>query len=143
MCSCIIREAGMADATSIASLVTQLGYPSEPAEMAGRLKVLFSLPEYIIFVAEADGDIVGMVGAYMAYSLEFSGMYGRLTTLIVEESRRGEGIGKQLVEGIESWLKRQGAILCVVTSSSRRSDSHRFYENNGYLNTGIRFTKRL
>jgi len=133
----------MADATSIASLVTQLGYPSEPAEMAGRLKVLFSLPEYIIFVAEADGDIVGMVGAYMAYSLEFSGMYGRLTTLIVEESRRGAGIGKQLVEGIESWLKRQGAILCVVTSSSRRSDSHRFYENNGYLNTGIRFTKRL
>lgn len=143
MCSCIIREAGTADAASIASLVTQLGYPSTPAEMTGRLKVLLSLPEYIIFVAEADGDIVGLVGAYMAYSLEFSGMYGRLITLIVDERHRGTGIGKQLIAEIENRLKREGALLAVVTSSSHREESHRFYEDNGYLNTGIRFTKKL
>jgi GNAT superfamily N-acetyltransferase len=111
--------------------------------MTGRLKVLLSLPEYIIFVAEADGDIVGLVGAYMAYSLEFSGMYGRLITLIVDERHRGAGIGKQLIAEIESRLKREGALLAVVTSSSHREESHRFYEDNGYLNTGIRFTKKL
>jgi len=143
MCRLLIREAGMADADSIASLITQLGYPSSAMEIGGRLKILFSLPEYIIFVAESDGDVVGLVGAYMAYSLEFSGMYGRVTVLIVDEKRRGGGIGRQLIAKTEDWLKDQGALMTVVTSSSRREESHRFYEKNGYLNTGVRFTKKL
>lgn len=143
MCRCSVREAWLDDAASIASLVTQLGYPSTPKEMAGRLKILLSLPEYGIFVAEADGEIVGLVGAYMGYSLEFSGTYGRLTSLIVDEKHRGAGIGRQLIAKIEDWIRDQGALLTVVTSSNHRADSHRFYENNGYLNTGIRFTKKL
>lgn len=143
MCRCSVREAWLDDAASIASLVTQLGYPSTPKEMAGRLKILLLLPEYGIFVAEADGEIVGLVGAYMGYSLEFSGTYGRLTSLIVDEKHRGAGIGRQLIAKIEDWIRDQGALLTVVTSSNHRADSHRFYENNGYLNTGIRFTKKL
>ncbi len=143
MCRCSIREAETTDAASIASLVTQLGYPSTPRDMAGRLRILLSLPEYRIFVAEAGGEIVGLVGAYMGYSLEFSGMYGRLITLIVNENHRGAGIGRRLIARIEDWIKDQGGLLAVVTSSNHRADSHRFYENKGYLNTGVRFTKKL
>lgn len=143
MSSCFIREARMADAAAITSLVAQLGYPSSSTEMSGRLRTLFSLPEYMIFVAEADGAVVGLVGAYMGYSLEFSGTYGRLIALIVDEQRRGSGIGHKLIAKIEGWLKDQGALLAVVTSSNHRTNSHRFYLNNGYLDTGVRFTKKL
>lgn len=140
---CFIREAGLEDAAAIAALVSQLGYPSSSAEMTGRLKILFSLPEYVILVAEAHDAVVGLVGAYMGYSLEFSGMYGRLIALIVDEKWRGYGVGHKLIARIESWLKEQGALLAVVTSSRHRTESHRFYLNNGYLDTGVRFTKKL
>ena len=139
----IIREAETHDASAIASLITQLGYPVSTEEMAGRVKILFSMPQYMTFVAEAGGDVVGLVGAYMGYSLEFSGMYGRLTALVVDEKCRGQRIGKLLIDKIETWLAEQGALLVVLTSSSHRKGSHEFYRHNGYKDTGISFTKRL
>jgi len=90
----IIREARTGDALALASLFSQLGFPASPEEMAGRIKTLASMPEYVTFVAETGGDVVGLVGAYMGYSLEFSGMYGRLTALVVDEAWRGRGSGR-------------------------------------------------
>lgn len=143
MNECTIRQAELADAPAIASLVTQMGYPASTREMTGRLKMLLSLPEYLTLVAEDKGIVVGLVGAYMGYSFEMSGMYGRLTTLVVDERYRGYGIGKHLIKKIESSLKDQGAVLLVVTSSSHRRKTHHFYRYVGYEETGLRFTKRL
>lgn len=139
----IIREAEAGDAPAISSLYSQLGYPASAEEMAERIETLSSMQEYITFVAEVRGDVVGLVGAYTGYSLEFNGMYGRLTALVVDEKWRGRGIGKQLVDKIETSLAGQGIHLVVLTSSSHRKDSHEFYRHIGYLDTGIRFTKKL
>ncbi|MDD1762510.1 MAG: GNAT family N-acetyltransferase [Methanothrix sp.] len=139
----LIREAEAVDAPAVASLISQLGYPVSPEEMTGRLKILCSLPEYVTFVAEAHGEVIGIVGAYRSYSLEFSGLYGRLTALVVDEGWRGRGVGKMLLDAIETWLVGQGAVLLVLTSSNHRQGTHEFYKHNGYLDTGVRFTKRL
>lgn len=69
----IIREAETHDASAIASLITQPGYPVSTEEMAGRVKILFSMPQYMTFVAEAGGDVVGLVGAYMGHSWSSQG----------------------------------------------------------------------
>ncbi len=139
----IIREAGAGDAQAVASLFSQLGYPASAEEMTGRIETLSSLQEYKTFVAEAQGEVIGLVGVYLGRSLEFTGMYGRLTALVVDEKWRGRGIGKMLIDRVESWLAGQGALLVVLTSSSRRKDSHGFYRHIGYMDTGLRFTKRL
>jgi len=70
-------------------------------------------------------------------------MYGRLTALVVDEKWRGRGIGKLLIDRVEASLAGQGINLVVLTSSIFRKDSHEFYRHIGYLDTGIRFTKRL
>ncbi len=139
----IIREAGDHDASALASLISQMGYPASPEEMSGRVRTLSSLPQYRTFVAEIDGDVVGLVGAYMGYSLETSGIYGRVTALVVDEKWRGQRIGKLLIDKMETWLAQQGALMIVLTSSSHRKGSHEFYRRNGYRDTGIRFTKSL
>jgi GNAT superfamily N-acetyltransferase len=138
-----IREARPADSPDIARLITQLGYPSTEEDIAQRLAVLTRLPEHVTFVAELDGQIVGLTGVYLDYALEISGSYGRLMGLVVEEHFRGRGIGRRLLERIEGWLRVRGASRITLSSGKQRVDAHRFYRNLGYEETGLRFAKKL
>src|SRR5262245_7861960 len=47
-----LRQASITDSSRIAGLLTQLGYPTTPAEMEDRLAVLLSHSDYATFVAE-------------------------------------------------------------------------------------------
>jgi GNAT superfamily N-acetyltransferase len=138
-----IREARPSDSPDLARLVTQLGYPTDAGEMAERMEALASRPEYALFVAEASGRAIGLVGAFLGYALEFSGSWGRLMGLVVDEPFRGRGIGARLMERMEGWLREHGASRLTLTSGSQRADAHRFYRRLGYEQTGFRFTKRL
>jgi GNAT superfamily N-acetyltransferase len=138
-----IREARPSDSPDIARLITQLGYPSTEKEIAQRISVISRLPEHITFVAEQDGGVVGLVGVYMDYALEINGAYGRLMGLVVDESFRGRGIGKRLMEWIEGWLRDRGATRLTLTSGKQRIEAHGFYRTIGYEETGLRFAKKL
>lgn len=134
---------GLADAPGIARLVTQLGYPASPQEMEARLKTLLSRRDYRLFVAETQECLVGMIGAYVACALEFTPPYGRLIGLAVEEGYRRSGIGRLLMDQIEGWLREQGAVLLLITSGKQRTQAHAFYRRLGYVETGLRFAKKL
>jgi GNAT superfamily N-acetyltransferase len=138
-----IREARPSDSADVARLITQLGYPSSENEIAQRLTALSRLPEHATFVAELDGRVVGLVGAYMDYALEINGSYGRLMGLVVDESFRGRGVGKRLLEWIEGWLRDRGATRLTLTSGKQRTEAHKFYRRLGYDETGLRFAKHL
>jgi GNAT superfamily N-acetyltransferase len=138
-----IREAKTTDAADLARLVSQLGYPSTEQDMAERLEALAGKPEYVLFVAESSGRVVGLVGAFLGYALEFSGPWGRLMGLVVDEPFRGQGIGRRLMERIEAWLRDHGATRLTLTSGKQRTEAHRFYRRLGYEETGLRFVKRL
>jgi len=138
-----ILEAKTTDAADLARLVSQLGYPSTEQDMAERLEALAGQPEYVLFVAEESGRIVGLVGAFLGYALEFSGPWGRLMGLVVDEPYRGRGIGRRLMERIEGWLRDHGATRLTLTSGKQRTEAHRFYRRLGYEETGLRFVKRL
>ena len=143
MSDLLIREVKPADAPDLARLITQLGYPSSQGEIEKRMTVLARLPDHATFVAELDGRIVGLVGAYMDYALEIDGAYGRLMGLVVDEAFRGQGVGARLMEWIEGWLRDHGATRLTLTSGKQRIDAHRFYRNLGYEETGLRFARPL
>lgn len=138
-----VRQAQQADAVDLARLVTQLGYPTSPAEMAERLETILRCPEYVTYVAVVSDQVVGMIGVYVGYAIEFTGVYGRLTGIVVEESFRGQGIGKVLMEKVEVWLQDQGAKMVILTSGKHRIETHGFYRALGYEETGLRFVKQL
>ena len=138
-----IRPIQSADAAAVARLVTQLGYPSSEAEIAERLAALSRQTDHFTFVAEEGGRIVGLAGAYLDYALEFSGAYGRLTGLVVDEACRGRGIGRRLMAWIEDWLRGRGAVQVTLTSGRQRGEAHAFYRSLGYEETGLRFAKSL
>jgi GNAT superfamily N-acetyltransferase len=138
-----IREAVEEDTPSIATLLTELGYPSTVAEMRRRLVTIGNDANYRTFVAEVAQTVVGLAGVGIAPYYERDGTYGRLLILAVAERYRRRGIGRALVDSAEAWSAAHGATLMLVNSGRHRHDAHRFYERAGYVSTGVRFVKDL
>ena len=143
MADVVVRDAALSDAEPVAELITQLGYPTTPAEMAQRFAGLLADPGYATFVAEHRSSVIGVVGGAIARYYEKNGLYARLVVLAVSEKSRGLGVGASLVRAIEHWAIERGTVEILVNSGSHRVDAHRFYQSHGYRQTGIRLVKGL
>jgi GNAT superfamily N-acetyltransferase len=138
-----IRPATKDDSTAITRLITQLGYPATEAEIKDRLAPILDHPDYAMWVAEVSGRIVGLTGVFLHLALEYDGFYGRLLGLVVDEPYRGKGIGQQLLDQTERWLRERGVNKLTLTSGKQRTEAHKFYRRLGYAETGLRFGKSL
>jgi GNAT superfamily N-acetyltransferase len=138
-----IRDAKQADASFIAELISQLGYPTLESEMTNRLARVRVDSNYRTLVAEVGTAVVGVAGVGLAPFYEHDGTYGRLLVLAVDDKHRRHGVGRMLVRAAEDWAAEQGAVAMVVNSGYRRHYAHRFYERAGYKSTGVRFVKAL
>jgi len=58
----IIRTYKSSDLNALTELMSDLGYPTKPEVIETRLKRIESNPMYHTFVAEEQGEIVGMIG---------------------------------------------------------------------------------
>jgi GNAT superfamily N-acetyltransferase len=138
-----IRPATKDDSTAITRLITQLGYPATPEEITRRLASILAHPDYAMWVAEVSGRVVGVTGVFIHLALEYDGYYGRLLGLVVDEACRGQGIGKQLLDQTEGWLRERGVDKLTLTSGKQRTEAHKFYRRLGYAETGLRFGKSI
>jgi GNAT superfamily N-acetyltransferase len=138
-----IRHATAADAEPVATLLGELGYPSAAGEVVARLARLHEFPAAVVFIAEVDGVVAGVVTGHVFPSLHVSSIVAWLTTLVVGGSYHRRGVGRYLTEAIESWARQHGAERMSVTSGKHRDGAHTFYERLGYERTGVRLTKRL
>lgn len=74
----VIREASLADASTIAALITQLGYPATGSEISDRLA--YWLPDLmsVVLVAEADQRVIGCLSLHAIPYLERTGRWARI-----------------------------------------------------------------
>lgn len=138
-----IRYLVIGDAEPVAQLITELGYPTTPEAMETRLESILTDSNYMTFVADVDGTVVGVAGAVLDRYYEKDGIYSRLAVLVVSSTAHGTGIGGQLVKAVERWSASKGAREVIVNSSLHRAEAHGFYERRGYSRTGYRFVKPL
>ncbi|UUV34317.1 GNAT family N-acetyltransferase [Amycolatopsis roodepoortensis] len=142
-----IRHARPTDAPAVTALLTELGYPdNDETDVRGRLERWARHPEGAAFVAEADGTVVGVVAVVAIPLLERPGSGGRIVALVVDETRRGSGIGRELVAAAEAEALRWGCDTMEVTSSRHRTAAHAFYRARGYedhCERSARFLRRL
>ncbi len=140
------RAATRDDAPTLATLMSQLGYPTTPDEMTARLDAILPDADYYTAVATLPDQperVVGVIGVHFSHFYELNGAYGHIVALVVDETARSQGIGAALVTAAEGWLRERGARMVVVTSGLARKDAHRFYERVGFHATGLRFAKEL
>ncbi|HUQ20170.1 MAG TPA: GNAT family N-acetyltransferase [Gemmatimonadaceae bacterium] len=139
-----IRNAEDRDAEPIAVLLGQLGYPAPVEDIPRRIRAVTEIVDAIAIVAEnSDGEVVGVATARLIPSIHAENLIGWLTTIVVMESARGQGVGSQLVAFVEDWVTARGADRITVTSGKQRTRTHQFYVDRGYEHQGLRFMKRL
>lgn len=131
-----VRPAAAEDAEALARLSGELGYPSSREDVDRRLAQILPDPEHAVFVAETRGDrealrIAGWIHAAVMRTVE-SDRNVEICGLVVEDSRRGCGVGQRLVAEAERWARGLGLPTLIVRSNVIRERAHAFYRRLGY-----------
>lgn len=127
-----IRAATESDAAVLARLSGQLGYPSDAAAAARRLRGIAGHAAGAVYVAVMrDGTVAGTAHVHAEYSM-VDEPKAHLADLVVDESCRGRGIGAALLHACEAWVRGQGLTRMRVNSNVVRERAHRFYLREGY-----------
>ena len=127
-----IRRARASDATKLAELSGQLGYPTTVAEIKKRLHRLKPASQNALFVAESSrAGVVGWAHVSVTHLMEV-GTRAELNGLIVAEGQRSLGAGACLLQAAEDWACKRGCPSMSVRSNVIRDRAHKFYERQGY-----------
>lgn len=128
-----IRAATVADAGALAALCDQLGYPVDALTIMRRLDEIAAHGAGVVLVAEsADAGVVGW-GHVMSQHHLVHDARAELTGLVVDEAKRGAGVGKALLRAAEAWAGAHGCAELVVRSNVIRERAHRFYLRENYI----------
>ena len=138
-----LRDARRDDAAELARLFTQLGHATSTADVEQRWAEWTADGARAIVAESEAGPLVGLVTFGRMRVLHRPHPVGRVTSLVVDERLRGEGIGRRLVARAESELAQAGCRLIEVTSNLRRVDAHAFYEHIGYARTSLRLAREV
>lgn len=129
----------------IAKLSGELGYPTSEDQASQRLERILGREDQAVFVAEVAGrGLLGWVHVFEACRLS-SDAFAELGGIVVDESTRGLGVGRRLVEAAERWSQDSGLGTMRVRSNVVRHDTHAFYGHHGFERTKDQavFVKRL
>jgi GNAT superfamily N-acetyltransferase len=145
--SVTVRDIALADAPEVTRLLGILGYVWPEDVIAARISEFLLGNERALVASrgasEPSWPLLGVLTLHITPVLHRGGPVGRLTSLVVDEAARSQGVGRALVSAAEKYFAKRGCVLVEVTSNQKRSDAHAFYERLGYSMTSFRFAKTL
>lgn len=94
-----------------------------------------------IFVAEADGRVVG----YVTTRVDRESGHGRIPNLAVAEERRGEGLGRKLIEHALEYLRGEGMYYAMIETMAQNAIGNHLYPSCGFKEVArqVHFAIRL
>ena len=135
-----VRDAVREDASAIADLLGELGYPASAAEIPARLGAVSEVPGRVL-VAEDAGAVIGLASVTRLTLLHRAGPVALLSALVVQARRRGEGVGRALVAVAERQAAAWGCETLELTSRDERHRTHRFYVGLGFESGSRKFVR--
>jgi GNAT superfamily N-acetyltransferase len=123
----LIRPFNQADIPTACERLRQLGYEVCIEELAARLARLLGAADHHTTVAEHDGRVAGLLHAFARPALE-KPYEAVVQVLVVDPTRRGQGIGQALMREAEAWAAARG--LASVALHTRSAQA--FYRRLGY-----------
>ena len=131
----VVRPIDQADIAPATDLLAQLGYPMSETEVTRRLQIVRAAHGHRVWVADDGGWVVGLLHAFFRAALDKPPEVV-VQALVVDASRRSQGIGEHLMQVAEQWARESGSPTVALYSGLQRTDTHRFYERLGYAKTG-------
>jgi GNAT superfamily N-acetyltransferase len=90
-----------------------------------------------ILVAEDKGRVIGLCTAQMLISTAEGGPAALVEDMVVAGPWRRKGVGRALMEEIQSWARRRGATRLQLLADRTNDDALAFYTGIGWLPTQL------
>lgn len=127
----IVREMTAKDAEAINALSRQLGYPLSIEQTLQNINSVLQSKDHTAFVAEFENKVVGWIGAAQAIMIEVM-PHCEINGLVIDEHRRGMGIGKLLIDKVKHWAMDKGNDKIGLHCNVKRTEAHLFYQHMGF-----------
>jgi N-acetylglutamate synthase-like GNAT family acetyltransferase len=134
-----IRKVTISDVCLLLPLIEQLGDRITEEDLTARLGLYTHSTVDRAWVMEADNEeIVGCIAVHCYDLFHSSDRYARITSLIVKESHRRQGIGRRLVARAEKYALTKNCTALELSSpvKNHQSGSHDFFVALEYRNDG-------
>ncbi|CAA9422207.1 MAG: Histone acetyltransferase HPA2 and related acetyltransferases [uncultured Rubrobacteraceae bacterium] len=135
-----VREATLEDAEAIYYLARDLAdalgdqRPRSDAVRA-RLGELLEEPRARVFVAEVEDGVVGAASLWIKPDLAHGDTVIEVPMLVVSGSARRQGVGRLLVEEIQSLAAAENAALIELVATNENDIARTFYRSLGFVET--------
>jgi ribosomal protein S18 acetylase RimI-like enzyme len=128
-----VRRARPGDASHVFALVDQLGYTPDHRGFDEVFAQVVRHPEAAVFVAVEGLRVIGYLSLSQRPQIRLGGRSAHIDELVVDEKRRGEGVGTALLEAAMSHARGLGCKrVDLSTARSRQSYQRGFYLAHGF-----------
>lgn len=137
-----IRTATPIDIPAMAELLHQLFAieadftPNFPLQAKG-LDLLLTKGNGAIFVAEHNGQVVGMCTVQLRISTAMGCEVGIVEDLVVDIEYRSRGFGSALLGKLEEWAVERGLPRLQLQADRDNHSALGFYRSHGWRNTNL------
>ncbi len=114
---------------AFARLIPQLS-SSSPGPSAAELTEIVASPDTVLFLAEADGDVVGSLT--LAFYRIPTALKAWIEDVVVDDAARGRGVGEALNRAAIDEARARGAKNVSLTSRPSREAANRLYQRLGF-----------
>ncbi len=148
-----VRPATCEDATAVAAGIEQLlaelgGEGPSKLELAGAVRELIADPAAgVLLIAEAGGELVGVLAASWAFAVHVPGRYATIQDLWVPPAWRSRAIGSGLIMALARAAGERGVRRLEVglpkETFAQIGATEAFYRANGFQRLGPRMRRLL
>ncbi|MBM3135807.1 MAG: GNAT family N-acetyltransferase [Chloroflexi bacterium] len=142
-----IRPARREDLAAILALYADLETDGQVLDLPAAESIFARMqqyPNYTVYVAVAEGQIVGSFELLIMDNLAHVGApSGIVEDVVVHPAWRGQGIGKQMMAFALQQCRQAGCYKLALSSNRKREAAHRFYEALGFQKHGYSFVACL
>jgi ribosomal protein S18 acetylase RimI-like enzyme len=141
----MLREATADDLPAVLALYAQPGLDDGDVLGVEQAREVFAqfarYPSYRLFVAcDSSGRVVGSYALLVMHNLAHRGTPSAIAEdVVVDQARRGQGIGRRMMEHARALAREAGAYKLALSSNQTRTRAHAFYDSLGFERHGISF----
>jgi GNAT superfamily N-acetyltransferase len=138
-----IRAAVESDLDDMTRMIEQLfalesDFPFEAAKVRRGLELLHARADSAaLWVAELDGQVVGMCSAQIVISTAEGGPAAWVEDVVVRNEMRGLGIGRMLLATLSAWAVRRGIGRLQLLADAENAAALGFYRRMDWQTTQL------
>jgi len=141
----IIRQASPGDEPAVVDLVQELAVTFDLPTTVDEhyVRHFLASPVSDILLAVDDDATVGLLSYAMVPGLFHAADSGLIESLVIAEGRRGEGIGRQLLQTAVRLLEEKGCAEISVSAAAANEAAQKLYFEAGLTEASVLLEKHI